>query len=242
MRWWPSAVATLTMASVCVVPAFGQQSGTTETNCQLSGNNMNCTSQHVLSYEEARSLFGKHSSESKPPSADAGQLSPEAVKELLAEAKKERDAKDTVDYIYCRQNANGSVTDSEGKTKTCTDVIAYTKAFCLVNPVMTAPWLPATPEAERCSLAKSKAQVQKAFATLADDYNHDPRRNKRDLQTYFDSLFTILTKWGCMSFPDMILPQRDGTLHPCPDAPEPAKTTDDRVSIPITHDTQTKVQ
>ena len=222
MKWRSSAIATLMMVGISVGLTFGQQSGTTETNCQLSGNNVNCTSQHLPSFDDGRNLFGKHSSESKPPSADAGQLSPEAVKELLAEEKKQRDAKDTVDYIYCRQNAKGSITDSAGKTKTCADVIEYTKAFCLVNPVLTSPWLPATPEAERCSLAKSKAQVEKAFATLADDYNHDPRRNKRDIQMYFDSLFATLTKWGCMSFPEMTLPQREGTLHPCPDAPEPA--------------------
>jgi hypothetical protein len=220
MKWlFTTSIAALMMAGVSACPALGQQSGTTSTDCTFIGNQMDCTSQHVPS------LFEKHDSNQTKaaPSAGAGQLSPEAVKELLAEQKKERDAKDTVDYIYCRQNAKGSITDSEGKPRTCADVIEYTKAFCLVNPVLTAPWLPATPEAQRCALAKSKAQVEKAFATVADDYNHDPRRNKRDLQMYFDSLFATLTKWGCMSFPDMTLPQRDGGLHPCPDAPEPAR-------------------
>ncbi len=208
---WILAIAPLMIAGVLVGPAPGQQ---TETHCSSLGDSMNCTSEYVPPIFPRR-----HDSNQKPTSASAG-LSPEAVKELLAEEKKEKDAKDTVDYIYCRQNAKGSITDYEGKPKTCADVIAYTKAFCLVNPVLTEPWLIATPEAERCALAKSKAEVEKAFATLADDYNHDPRRNKRDLQMYFDSLFSTLTKWGCMSFPEMTLPQRDGTLHPCPDAPE----------------------
>ena len=142
----------------------------------------------------------------------APQLSAEAIKELLAEEKNERESKDTVDVIYCRQNPKGSITDFEGKLKTCAEVIAYTKAFCLVNP-----------NAERCTLAKSKVEVEKAFSVLSEDYKTDPRRNKKDAQMYYDSLFAKLTKWGCMSFPDMILPpQRDGTSHPCPDAPEPA--------------------
>src|SRR5258708_35956404 len=72
-------------------------------------------------------------------------LSPEAVKTFLAEEKATRDAKDTVDFIYCRQNPKGNVTDNE-KQKTCADVIEYTKAFCSVNP-----------EADRCTLARSKA-------------------------------------------------------------------------------------
>lgn len=199
------------------LPTFGQQSGTTNTNCQVNGNEMNCTTQHVPSWDETynkyRNLFGKRSSDQPkaPPSAAAGQLSPEAIKELIAEEKKEAEAKDTVHYIYCRQNPKGSITDYEGKPRTCADVIAYTKAFCLVNP-----------SAERCTLAKSKAEVEKAFSVLSENYKTDPRRNKKDAQMYYDSLFAKLTKWGCMSFPDMTLAQRDGSLYPCPDAPESA--------------------
>jgi hypothetical protein len=147
--------------------------------------------------------------------AQQGQLSQQAMKQLLAEEKKERENKDTVDFIYCRQNQKGSISDYEQKQKTCADVIEYTKAFCLVNP-----------EVERCTLARSKAEVEKAFASLVDDYKTDPRRNKKDTQMYFDSLFAKLTKWGCMSFPDMTLPQRDGTSHQCPSAPEPASAKD----------------
>jgi hypothetical protein len=62
----------------------------------------------------------------------------------------------------------------------------------------------------------------KAFSVLSEDYKTDPRRNKKDAQMYYDSLFAKRTKWGCMSFPEMTLPQRDGTSHPWPNAPEPA--------------------
>lgn len=202
---------------VTAFPAFGQQSGTTDTNCQVNGSQINCTSQHVPSWDETynkyRNLLGKRDSDQPKNAApaDAGQLSPEAIKELFAQEKQQREAKDTVDFIYCRQNPKSGITDSDGKPKTCADVIEYTKAFCLVNP-----------ELERCTLAKSKTEVQKAFAALAEDYNTDPRRKKKDVQEYFDSQFAKLTRWGCMSFSDMSLPQRDGTMHLCPDAPEPA--------------------
>jgi len=136
------------------------------------------------------------------------QLSPEAIKQILAEEKKEREAKDTVDFIYCRQNPKGSIADSEGKSKTCADVIEYAKAFCSVNP-----------EVERCTLAKSKVEVEKAFAALVDEYNTNTHRTRNWEQGYFGEKFAKLTKWGCMSFPDMTLPQRDGTSHPCPSAP-----------------------
>jgi hypothetical protein len=209
MRWlFTTAIAALMMAGLSV----GQ---TTNTDCMVIGNSIDCTSK-----TQSPPSFGHHSNPA--PAQPSTGVSAEAMKEMLAEEKKAKAAKDTVDYLYCRQHANGSVTDYDGKPRTCADVIEYTKAFCLANPVTTEPWLPVSPEGtERCSLARSKAEVEKKFAVLADDFNRDPRRNKRDLQNYFDSLFATLTKWGCMSFPDMTLPQRDGTMHPCPDAPEP---------------------
>ncbi|MGC1615444.1 MAG: hypothetical protein WA736_12215 [Candidatus Acidiferrum sp.] len=196
----------------------------TDTNCTTSpdygvGRTTNCTSTTTAAPPAGGWLTGvnkalaanraKAEANKDQKAQQAGQLSPEAIKELFAEEKQEKDAKDTVDFIYCRQNPKSGVTDSDGKPKTCADVIEYARAFCLVNP-----------EVERCTLARSKAEVQKAFAALAADYNTDPRRKKKDVQEYFDSEYAKLTRWGCMSFPEMTLPQRDGTLHPCPDAPD----------------------
>jgi hypothetical protein len=199
-----------------VCPAFAQQSGTT-TECEKSvgGDRMTCkTTQNPPTLAEI--LRPKHTNQPQTVVAAAPSgLSPEAVKVFLAEEKATRDAKDTVDFIYCRQNPKGNVTDGE-KQRACADVIEYTKAFCLVNP-----------EVERCTLAKSKAEVEKAFAALTDDYNTNPRRTKKDVQGFYDSLFARYTKWGCMSFPDLTLPQRDGTLHLCPNAPEHAPVHSD---------------
>ncbi len=220
-------VVEMTLAAIFMASAASAQTQT-DTRCSTSSDNglghtTDCKSttepvpqpnggwlKDVLDGLAAKQKRAEAKRENAQNSQQAPQLSAEAIKELLAEEKKEKDAKDTVDFIYCRQNPKGGIADSEGKPKPCADVIEYTKAFCSVNP-----------EVERCTLAKSKAEVEKAFSVLSDDYKTDPRRNKRDAQMYYDSLFAKLTKWGCMSFPDMTLPQRDGT-HPCPNAPEPA--------------------
>jgi len=194
-------------------PAFGQQSGTT-TECEKQLDKLVCkTQQNPPSLAETLDFSKRNANRPQAAAAPSGppQISPEAVKEILAEEKKVRDAKDTVDFIYCRQNQKGGITDSEGKPKTCADVIEYTKAFCSVNP-----------EVDRCNLAKSKSEVEKAFAALVDEYNTNTHRNRNWEQAYFGEKFAKLTKWGCMSFPDMTLPQRNGTSHPCPNAPEPA--------------------
>jgi hypothetical protein len=133
------------------------------------------------------------------------------VKAFLAEEKATRDAKDTVDFIYCRQNPKGSVAD-DGKQKPCAEVIEYTKAFCSVNPAE-----------DRCNLARSREEVQKAFAALVDEYTTNTHKNRNWEQSYFSEKFVKLTKWGCMSFPDMVLPQKEG-MHACPNAPEPTQT------------------
>jgi hypothetical protein len=205
--------------------ASGQQS-TTNTDCDVNGQQVSCTSttrtppppsgaalhgalesiNKTLAANRARDEAKR---DQNAQQAQQAQLSQEAIKELLAEEKKERENKDTVDFIYCRRNSKGSITDSEGTPKTCADVMEYTKAFCSVNP-----------EVDRCNLAKSKLEVEKAFAALADAYGMN--RGHAGNEEYFADKFTKLTKWGCMSFPDMTLPQKNGTLHPCPDAPEPA--------------------
>lgn len=198
-------------------PMFGQQS-TTNTNCMVNGQLVNCTSitnatqptvgwLGTLAAREKERQKQKDESASQPQTAQQSQISPEAVKELLTQEKAERDAKDTVDFMYCRQNPKASVTDSDGKAKSCSDVITYTKAFCSVNP-----------NDDRCTLARSKAEVEQAFAAAAAAYTANKRRAGNE--EYFADKFAKLTKWGCMSFPDMVLPQRDGTMHPCPDAPE----------------------
>jgi len=189
--------------------AFGQQSGTT-TECEDKYNGMTCkTTPNPPSIGELlnRNLNRKNPQPAAAPATSSG-LSPEAVKAILAEQKAERDAKDTVDFLYCRQNAKGSVTNGETQ-RPCADVIEYTKAFCSVNT-----------DAERCNLAKSKAEVEKAFTALLSEYNANPRHNKSWEQSYFGEKFSKLTRWGCMSFPDMTLPQRDGASHACPNAPD----------------------
>jgi sarcosine oxidase delta subunit len=221
------AKVSLILVAVMFTASTASAQTQTDTNCTTSpdygaGRTTNCTSTTTPPPPSGGVLEGinkalaanRAKAEAKrdqnTQQAHQAQLSQEAIKELLAEEKKEREAKDTVDFIYCRQNPKGNITDSEGKLKTCADAIEYTKAFCSVNP-----------EVERCTLAKSKVEVEKAFAALVDEYNTNTHRNRNWEQAYFGEKFAKLTKWGCMSFPDMTLPQRDGASHVCPNAPEP---------------------
>src|SRR6266704_2497178 len=114
---------------VAVCPAFGQQGGTT-TECEKSISGMTCkTTPNPPTLAEI--LRPKHTNpqpQTVVTAAPSG-LSPEAVKAFLAEEKATRDAKDTVDFIYCRQNPKGSVADGDGKQKACAEIIEYTKAF-----------------------------------------------------------------------------------------------------------------
>lgn len=196
---------------VAACTAFGQQSGTT-TECEKSINGMTCktTPNPPTLAEILRPKKHTDQPQTAVAAAPSG-LSPEAVKAFLAEEKATREAKDTVDFIYCRQNPKGNVTDDE-KQKACAEVIEYTKAFCSVKPAE-----------DRCNLARSRDEVQKAFAALVDEYTTNTHKNRNWEQSYFSEKFAKLTKWGCMSFPDMVLPQKEGT-HPCPNAPEPTQT------------------
>jgi sarcosine oxidase delta subunit len=205
-------------------PAYGQQS-TTDTNCYVNGQLVNCTSttktepppsggwlagvNKAMAANRAKAEANRN--QNTQNTQQSPQLSPEAIKELLAEEKQERDAKETVDFIYCRQNPKGNITDSNGQPQACADVIAYTKAFCTVNT-----------EANRCNLATSRTEVERAFADAAKAYNDKDNKRHAGNEEYFTEKFAKLTRWGCMSFPDMVLPQKDGSFHPCPNAPDPA--------------------
>jgi hypothetical protein len=223
------AKVALVLVAVIFTASTASAQTQTDTNCTTSpdygaGRTTNCTStttpppsggvfegiNKALAANRAKAE-ARRDQNTQAGVQQAPQLSPEEIKELLTEEKKEREAKDTVDFIYCRQNPKGGITDSEGKSRACADIIGYGKAFCSVNP-----------EAERCTLAKSKGEVETAFAALVNEYNTNPHRNRAWEQAYFGEKFAKLTKWGCMSFPDMTLPQRDGASHACPNAPEPA--------------------
>ena len=212
-------IANLALVLVALVFTASAAAQTqTDTNCTTSpdygtGRTTNCTSTTTNPTPPNSEWLAKALAANRAKAdarrdqmAQQTQLSQEEAKALLAAEKK-----DTVDFIYCRQNQKGGITNSDGKPRTCADIIEYTKAFCSVNP-----------DVERCTLAKSQAEVKKKFVDLAEQYKNDRRAKKRDCQMFYDSLFVKLTKWGCMSFPDMTLPQRDGTLHSCPNAPENA--------------------
>src|SRR5690242_14890557 len=101
MKW----VTTTVILFVMAWPAFGQQSGTT-TECEKQLDKLVCKTQQnppslaeMLDFSKRNAARPQATAPSVPP-----QISPEAVREILAEEKRARDSKDTVDFIYCRQN------------------------------------------------------------------------------------------------------------------------------------------
>src|SRR6266436_2046714 len=100
-----SIVMTIALFSMAV-QASGQQSGTT-TECEKQLDKVVCkTQQNPPSLAEMLDFSKRNANRPQAAAAPSGppQISPEAVKQILAEEKKARDAKDTVDFIYCCQN------------------------------------------------------------------------------------------------------------------------------------------
>src|SRR5579884_1806203 len=120
MKW--KIVAVGLFLAAC--PTFGQQAGTTTTCKKLLDDRVVCeTEQTPLGALDAinkaladrRAKAEARREQNAQNVSQPAQLSPEAIKELLAEEKKEREAKETVDFIYCRQNPKSSITNSDGK-------------------------------------------------------------------------------------------------------------------------------
>ena len=191
------------------VAAFGQTQQSqqaTVTDCKTNPWGMSCetkTAPTPYTFNDFMAQLHRYSGSHPSDAPSIG----DAIKEIFAEQEREKEKTDTVIFLYCRANPQKDVTN-DGQRQSCTDVLEYTKAFCLVNT-----------DDDRCTLAKSKAGVTEAFAKLSSEYrDEDPKQNKKSIQAYYDPLFRKLIKWGCMSFPDMTLTQRDGTPYPCPDA------------------------
>jgi hypothetical protein len=211
---WEQIMRTMAMEIaifLIAVSAFAQQS-TTNTDCNINGQQVNCTSTTTTptpptggavagfnkamaaNRERADANRASRSQQAQQAKADAG----------LRQAQENRAV---VNIIYCRQNATGSVTTGDGQVKSCIDELAYARAECMVNTAM-----------DLCKLFLSHAEIEKAFADLAEEYEND-HPNRRSSQMYYDSLFQAERKWACLSYPDTKWPLRDGTYQPCPNAP-----------------------
>jgi hypothetical protein len=99
---------------LAATPAWAQ---TTTTNCNVNGQQVNCTSNTTPSFSESMDKFNK----------DMGEMSAN-----LAQGRAMTDrAKTNVEY--CRENPSGVVTTNNGITKSCKDEIAYVTASCNVH-------------------------------------------------------------------------------------------------------------
>src|ERR1700691_271019 len=191
--------------------AFAQQS-TTNTDCNINGQQVNCKSTTTTSPPPSSgALTGVNKAMAdNRERADANRaLRAQQAQQAKADAelKHAQENRAVVNIVYCRQNVTGSVTTGDGQVKSCTDELAYAKAECTVNPAI-----------DLCKLFMSRAEMEKTFADLAEEYRND-HPNRHSNQMYYDSLFQTQRKWACLSFPKTKWPLRDGTYQPCPNAP-----------------------
>ena len=193
------------------VSAFAQQT-TTDTNCNVDGQQLNCTSTTTTppppsggaldGFNKAMAANRERADANRALRAQQDQQA-----KADAELKQAQENRAIVNIVYCRQNAKGSVTTRDGQIRSCPDELAYTKAECTVSPGI-----------DLCKLFMSHAEMEKAFADLAEEYKND-HPNRHSNQMYYDSLFQAERKWACLSYPESKWPVRDGTYQPCPNAP-----------------------
>lgn len=104
----------IALAMLAAAPVWAQ---TTNTNCNVNGQQVNCTSNTTPSFSQSMDKFNKDMEETS--------TNLRAVRVANDRAK--------TNVEYCRVNPNGSVTTNEGITKSCKDEIAYTTAWCNVH-------------------------------------------------------------------------------------------------------------
>jgi hypothetical protein len=213
-------VKAILVVGAAVLLPLAASAQTTNTNCNINGQWVNCTSttQPPPSGGAAQGIKDALDAHAARVAASApARIAEEKLRQdqaTAAAAQKARNDKETAQFLYCRQNPSKE-TVVDGVTKSCADFIEYEKASCLVNPGK-----------DICNLARSKAEVEKAFADLTDKF-HSDHPNRRSTQLYYESLYAKTTRWACMSFPDMTVPQWGGGQHACPDAPAaPAVTAE----------------
>jgi hypothetical protein len=114
---------------LCAIPAFGQQS-TTNTNCYVNGQQVNCTS-NTTTNAPPPDPWANTSKQLQ----ESGQRLGAA---LAANAQRKAAYNDQIDRIelniaYCQQNPDHSITLANEKPRTCEDEIAMVRAFCSID-------------------------------------------------------------------------------------------------------------
>jgi len=197
--------------SLIAMSAFAQQS-TTNTDCNINGQQVNCTSTTTTPPPPtggALAGVNKALADSRER-ADANRVlraQQDQASKAASEMKQTQENRAVVNIVYCRQNPTGNVTTGNGQVRSCPDELAYAKTECTINT-----------DLDLCKIFMSRAGMEKAFAALAEQYAND-HPNKHSNQMYYDSLFQAQRKWACLSFPELKWPMRDGSYQPCSSAP-----------------------
>lgn len=129
MRSVISIWSSITALFLCAIPAFGQQS-TTNTNCNVNGQQVNCTSNTTTIAPPP----DRWANTSKQIQESSQRLSAA----LAANAQRRAAYNNEIDRVelnitYCQQNPEHSITLANDKPRTCTDEIAMVRAFCSID-------------------------------------------------------------------------------------------------------------
>jgi len=183
--------------------AFGQQT-TTNTNCYVNGQQVDCTSTSTNN-----SATQAQQAETQRELNEAGTNLGAAIGTTIARNKAEHAEEERVlmNIVYCQQNPEGSVTVGQGKlTQSCSVELAKARAVCTVKnkykfcKVLAAPLSPAPTAAIQVSTpsAPTSSPVSVA-ATSAPELTPE----QKDAASY------------CQRNPTATITKTDGTVIPC---------------------------
>jgi hypothetical protein len=114
---------------LCAIPVFGQQS-TTNTDCNVNGQQVNCTSNTTTNAPPPNPMDGFNKQ-----IQDSSQRLGAALAANAQRRAEEKSLESQIEFhvVYCEQNPANSITTTKGDTISCTEEFARTRALCSIG-------------------------------------------------------------------------------------------------------------
>ena len=148
---------TIGIASMLIAAAACAQQSTTNTDCNVNGQQVDCTSTTTTPPPPSGGAL-EGINKAMAANRDGLKLTLQCVLSRLNRLRprpRQSKRRKTMPWSILStvdKTATGSVTTGDGQVKTCTDELAYSKAECTVNPTM-----------DLCKLFMSHAEMEKSF-------------------------------------------------------------------------------